>query len=144
MIMIGTRGTPAVPPFLAVYFLQRLTRLRFSNPGLLFCFYLLHRTQRWERCSRIVSTPLQISGLLHGNGKVPARPTSGECCSAGGSGVIFSTRLVSDCTFSGLSATSGYVVRDLLAPSLPLQRNNTTNGGKIQLAEKFKRNLEIL
>ncbi len=79
--------------------------------------------------------PLWISEFLHGNGKVPARSTIYHLCSAGSSGEIFSTRLVSGCTIPGLSATRGLIapMRDLLAPSLLLQRNNITESGKIQI-----------
>lgn len=68
--------------------------------------------------------------LLHGNGKVPARPTNLEGFSAGSSRVIFSTRLVIGYTIPEFSATSGLIspMRDLLAPSLLLQRYNTTEG----------------
>jgi len=49
--------------------------------------------------------------------------------SVGSSRVIFSARLVSGYTIPGLSVTNGQLVpiRDLLALSLLLQRNNTTD-----------------
>ncbi len=71
---------------------------------------------------------LSISVHLHGNGKVPARPTIYISFSVGSSRVIFSARLVSGYTIPEFSVTSGpdLPMRDLLALSLLLQRYNTT------------------
>jgi hypothetical protein len=73
---------------------------------------------------------LSISVLLHGNGKVPARPTIYLSFSVGSSKVIFSARLVSGYTIPEFSVTRGLIspIRDLLALSLLLQRYNTTEG----------------
>jgi len=73
---------------------------------------------------------LSISVLLHGNGKVPARPTNLGSFSVGSSRVIFGTRLVSGYTIPEFSVTRGLIppMRDLLALSLLLQRYNTTEG----------------
>jgi hypothetical protein len=76
-----------------------------------------------------VCLPLLIAVLLHGNGKIPAGPTNkSKSSSAGSSREIFGARLVSGYTIPGLSATRGLIapVRDLLAPSLLLHRNDTT------------------
>lgn len=88
----------------------------------------------------MLAVPLQISVLLHGNGKIPARPTSYNSCSVDSSREIFSARLVSGYTIPGLSVTRGLIapIRDLLAPSSLLHRNDTTESQfSLPLVEVF-------
>ena len=79
--------------------------------------------------ARLCEAPTALN-TLHGNGKVPARPTIYISFSVGSSRVIFSARLVSGYTIPEFSMTRRLIslMRDLLALSMLLHCHNTTEG----------------